>query len=312
MIEFPGAVPFTALQIGMATDSLKGTGVTVVVFPAGARGAADVSGGAPATRETAALAPENLVSGPDAIVLCGGSAFGLQAADGAAQALRHARRGFAVGSVRVPVVAAAAIFDLDYRLPEPPTAEDGRSACQQALAGALPPPLNGSLGAGTGATVGKLLGSHFRMKSGQAAWSLVTADGLEITVLVVVNAAGSIKNASGTVIAGPQLDDGKIVDTTQWLTDHSPKLGPGTATTLGVVVTNGYLSKAELARVARMAHDGLARAIDPVHTPWDGDTIFAVSYGNHPADTGRTGALAAYAVSQAIRHTTDTALHGAP
>lgn len=213
-------------------------------------------------------------------------------------------------SLSGPVVAAAAIFDLDYRLPEPPTAEDGQNACQQALAGALPRPLNGSVGAGTGATVGKLLGSHSRMKSGQAAWSLVTADGLEIAVLVVVNATGSIKSTSGMVIAGPRLDDGKIVDTTQWLTGHSPKLGPGTATTLGIVATNGYLSKAKLARVERMAHDGLARATRTPHGT--GTPSLRCPMEATQQTRGAQVHSLAYAVSQAIRHAADTALHGAP
>ena len=294
-----GELAIAGVGVGWVTDQGKGTGVTVVVVPPGSNGAVDISGGAPATRETPVLDPQNLVPGPDAIVLTGGSALGLQTADGVIKALQQKGRGFAVGNEIVPIVVAAAIFDLDFGLADPPTVADGFTAAVQTCqpGGVV---AEGSSGAGTGATVGKSLGLEHRMKSGQGAVTLITPDGLHIAALVVVNAVGSVLEQDGTVLAGPIVNGSPTRTMDLW--SHTPLGGQtGGATTLGIVMANVQLTKAELVRVARMAQDGLPRAIDPVHTPWDGDTMFAVSAGKRVEDPGRVGALSAHAVTLAIR-----------
>ncbi|MDA8195574.1 MAG: P1 family peptidase [Thermaerobacter sp.] len=298
--EMPGMVAIPGVGIGTVTHRELGTGVTVILLPEGAVGGVDIGGGAPATRETPLLDPKNVVAGPDAIVLCGGSALGLQAADGVALALWQQNRGLAVGNIRIPIVVAAAIFDLDFGQAVPPTPNDGRAALKAAeeMYQHLP---EGSYGAGTGATVGKSLGKDYAMKGGQGAVTLRTPDGLHVSAVVVVNAVGSIVSETGTIVAGPRLPDGTPVDTTALWSAAPTPLFPGGATTIGAVITDARLSKAELARICRMAHDGLARAIDPAHTPWDGDTIFATSVGSVQASAARVGALAARAFAIAAR-----------
>lgn len=289
----PGRILNPGVGIGTVTDGAGHTGVTVIVLPPGATGSVDVSGGAPATRETDLLDPGNLVPGPDAVVLTGGSAFGLRTADGVMEALSAAGRGYAVGpDVRVPIVVAAGIFDLQRGLRAIPTREDGFVAAQEALAGGTG--REGLCGAGTGATVGKLHGLDRADSGGQAFVTLVTAEGVMVGVAVVVNAVGTIYDEDGHILAGPG---------DSWGDPGGRGGGPaiGSSTTIGLVVTNARLDKAELRRVARMAHDGLARCIDPVHTAFDGDTIFAVSHGDRPADASRVGAWAARTVSMAVR-----------
>jgi L-aminopeptidase/D-esterase-like protein len=288
--------------VGVVTDLERKTGCTVLVVPEGSRGAVDVAGGAPATRETPVLDPDHVVPGPDAILLTGGSAYGLRAADGVMAVLAEAGRGVAVGAVRVPIVVGAAIFDLDGPGVEAPTVADGERAARAALAGGQAVP-EGRAGAGTGATVGKSLGREAAMPGGQGAVTLTTADGLVVAAVVVVNAVGSVVDDAGRVLAGPRLPDGTLVNTTDLWAEVPipPSARAGEATTIGAVLTNARLDKPHLVRVCRMAHDGLARAVDPVHTPWDGDTLFAVSVGDKPADLGRVGALAARAVAAAVR-----------
>ena len=295
----PGVLDIPGVGVGCIMDVDKVTGVTVVLLPEGCKGGVDVAGGAPATRETDLLNPINTVPGPDAVVLTGGSALGLETADGVTQALRSMGRGVEVASVRVPIVSAAAIFDLAVGKPEPPTRQDGMDALNRAAR--LSPILEeGSFGAGTGATVGKSLGAKASMKGGQGAVTLRTRDGLLVGAIVVVNAVGSVLDENGLVLAGP-LAEGVPRNTTDMWALSSADLREGEATTIGVVVTNGDLSKACLCRVARMAHDGLARSIEPIHTPWDGDTLFALSVGNRIEEVGRIGALAARAVAMAVR-----------
>ncbi|MCL4495296.1 MAG: P1 family peptidase [Firmicutes bacterium] len=299
----PGIIKIPGVGLGTVSDAVKGTGITALLLPPGSRAAVDVAGGAPATRETPVLDPANLVPGPDAIILSGGSALGLQTADGAQDVLHRNHRGFAVANVHIPIVVAACIFDLDYGQPQPPTLQDGQQAMEQALmeqTECLVP--EGSAGAGTGATVGKSLGPQFAMKGGQAAISLITPGGLMVAALIVVNAMGSILAEDGRILAGPRSSDGHPQATTPALWEQNPGvLTEGESTTIGAIITNGRLSKAELVRVCRMGHDGLARAIDPVHTPWDGDTLFAVSAGDCQSSPAMVGALAAHAVSLAIR-----------
>lgn len=295
----PGVIDLPGIGVGSITDRVKETGVTVILLPQGATGAVDVAGGAPATRETPVLDPTNMVRGPDAVVLSGGSALGLQAADGVANGLRGLGRGVMVGSVRIPIVVAAAIFDMDQGLSEPPLREDGEEALRRALRFNTTVQ-EGRCGAGTGATVGKTLGPFHRMYGGQGAVTLATPDGLRVAALVVVNAVGSVLDEHQAILAGPRVNGTPQSTVNLWATENK-KLEAGGATTIGIVMTNAGLSKSELGRVARMSHDGLARAIDPVHTAWDGDTLFAVSVGDRDDDVSRVGAIAAHAVAQAVR-----------
>ncbi|AEJ40088.1 hypothetical protein TPY_1908 [Sulfobacillus acidophilus TPY] len=285
--------------VGEVTRTEAGTGLTAIVLPEGARGAVHIAGGAPATRETPVLEPDHLVPGPDAVVLTGGSAFGLRTAEGAMAALAARQRGFRAGHHRVPIVVAAALFDLEYGRPEILSVEDGVLAVTRAWQG-LQIVSAGSYGAGSGATVGKLRGPERAMKGGQAALTLVTSDGLRIGVLVVVNAVGSVVDGQGRLIAGPLGDDGRPDDMDYAFRGSLDDMPFGQATTLGVVITNAGLSKGELLRVAKMAHTGLARTIRPVHTPWDGDALFAVSVGAVPASAGRVGVPAADLVASAV------------
>lgn len=293
----PGTLDIGGVAVGAAGDAALGTGVTVVVFPPGAVGAVDVAGGGPATRETDVLDPDHLVRGPDAIMLAGGSAFGLAAADGVMAALEDSGRGIPVGPHRVPIVPAACLFDLEPKKVRPGPAM-GREAVFRALSlGAV---LEGRVGAGAGARVGRAAGAA-SMPSGQAAVTLRARDGLLVGALMVVNAVGSVRDADGTLLAGPADAAGQVLDAASILAAGAPPGDPGAHTTLGVVVTNAGLDKGRLKRVARMAHDGLARAIDPVHTLFDGDTVFAVSVGTLETDASRVGAMAAHAVAMAIR-----------
>ena len=273
------------------------TGLTVVVLPPGATGGAAVRGGAPATREVELLYPENMVPGPDAVLLTGGSAFGLAAADGVVRALVDAGRGFPAGPARVPIVPALALFDLKGSAPEAPTPDDGWRATNQALTRAAAIQ-EGRAGAGAGATVGKLTGAA-PMPGGQGA-ATVEGGGVNISALMVVNAVGSVVDDAGQVLAGPVGPSGEPARWLESLEGFPMGAGIG-ATTIGVVVVGGTLDKAGLARVSSMAHDGLARAISPAHTPWDGDAIVAVAVGGPRVDVGWAGILAAEATALAVR-----------
>ncbi len=295
-----GAIDVPSVSVGCVTRAEDRTGLTLLLFAPGSRGAVDVAGGAPATRETDLLRPENLIQGPDAILLTGGSAFGLRAADGAMQALAKAGRGAAFGGAHVPIVPAAAIFDLGVGSPLAPTVEDGETAAAAALHGGNEVP-EGPCGAGCGATVGKVLGPLRAMRGGQGAVTLQAPDGLRVGALAVVNAVGSVLAPEGTVVAGPLHEDGRPGRASEWIASGEAGRGrPGEATTIACVATNACLGQAELQRVARMAHDGLGRAVDPAHTLFDGDVIFCVSCGDLPADASRVGVLAAAAVAEAI------------
>jgi L-aminopeptidase/D-esterase-like protein len=298
----PGVLDVPGVHVGVVTDAAHATGVTAVVLPPGATGAAAVTGGAPATRETDLLRPENLVPGPDAILLLGGSAYGLRAADGAMEALRGAGRGLSVAGATVPIVVAAAIFDLAYGAAWAPTADDGRAAVEAALAGLSGRVPEGSVGAGAGATVGKLLGLAYAMKGGQGAVTVRAPDGLAVGAVAVVNALGSVIGRDGEILAGPRPPGEAPMDSVALLAaGRAEDLRPGEATTVAAVVVGARLGKAELLRVATMAHDGLARAIRPAHTLWDGDTVFAAAVGERAADPTRVGTLAALALEEAIR-----------
>jgi L-aminopeptidase/D-esterase-like protein len=299
------------IRVGHDTNLEAGTGCTVILCDTPAVGGVDVRGGAPATRETDLLRPMNLVEEVDAVVLTGGSAFGLDAASGVMRYLEERGIGFDTGVARVPIVPAAALFDLAFGVANVrPDAEAGYRACTQATGG---PIAQGTVGAGTGATVAKMAGPAHMIKGGLGSASVQLPDGTLVGALVVVNALGDIVDpATGQVIASAQTPKGG--DTPQ----------PFGNTTLAVVATNAALSKVQINRVASMAHDGMAQAIRPAHTLFDGDTVFALALrptGEDDSDTpispqlvSMVGAAAAITLARAIVKAVQnaTSLHGVP
>jgi L-aminopeptidase/D-esterase-like protein len=261
-----------------------------------------VRGAAPGTRETDLLAPGNLVDRVHALLLAGGSAFGLDAAGGVMRWLDERGHGFAVGPARVPIVPAAVLFDLwlgDARIR--PDAQAGYAACEAASSDA---PAQGNVGAGAGATVGKLRGMARAMKGGVGSAAVTLDSGLVVSELVVVNSVGDVVDpATGQIVAGARADDGTFADARRLLRAGRREAGkPGEQTTLAVVATNATLTKSQATKVAQMAHDGFARAIYPVHTQVDGDTVFALATGAHPGspDMLLIGSLAADVTAVAI------------
>lgn len=295
------AVP--GLAVGHFTLAERPTGCTVVLAGAGATAAVDVRGAAPATRETDLLDPVNSVQIAHAIVLSGGSAFGLDSASGVMRYLEEKGIGFAFGPARVPIVPAASLFDLpvgDGRIR--PTADCGYRA---AAAATSAPVGEGSIGAGAGATIGKSGGSGRAMKAGIGSAAIEMPNGLIIAALVAVNAYGDVVDPeTGKVIAGVRNADGRtLADARVLLRSGAIRFTTaGQNTTIGIVATNARLTKTEAHRVAQMTHDGYARAIAPVHTPVDGDAVFALATGarSGPADVGLIGALAADVMATAI------------
>ncbi|MBV9770902.1 MAG: P1 family peptidase [Bryobacterales bacterium] len=291
------------VKVGHFTNTRRPTGCTVLLFQKGATAGVDVRGSAPGTRETDLLNPINTVQQVQAIVLAGGSAFGLDAASGVTRYLEEHRIGYSVGDVVVPIVPAAILYDLEIGDPKiRPTAESGYSAAQAATAERV---VEGNVGAGAGATIGKMFGMKQAMKSGLGSASLRVGDtGVVVGALVAVNAVGDVVDPkSGKIIAGARLLNGSgFVDSMARLRAGYSVRAEHTNTTIGVVATNVALDKAQATKVAQMAHDGLARTIYPVHTPSDGDTIFAVATGAIAtrANHGAIGALAADVMAQAV------------
>ena len=298
-----GLVP--GVFVGHETLQSRPTGCTVILTPDGAVAGVDVRGGAPGTRETDLLDPANLVQEVHAVVLSGGSAFGLETAGGVSRYLEEQGIGYAVGDVVVPIVSAAILFDLgvgDASIR--PDAECGYRAAVRAMSASGPVP-EGNAGAGAGATVGKLRGMDRAMKGGIGTASIRLPSGLIVAAIVAVNAVGDIIDpATGQVIAGVRSESGdELVDARKLVRDGiSPAAMPRSNTVIGVVATNADLTQAEATKVARMAHDGLARTVYPAHTPWDGDTIFALATGALGGDVDllTVGALAADVVAEAI------------
>lgn len=306
-----GLTSIPGIKVGHHTLSERPTGCTVVLVEAGAVAGVDVRGAAPGTRETDLLDPVNSIQQVHAIVLSGGSAFGLGVADGVMRYLEEKQIGVSVGVARVPIVPAAILFDLSVggRPDVRPTADCGYRAASEASSDAV---AEGNVGAGAGATVGKLLGMGRAMKSGIGSAAIQLQDGLIVAALVAVNAVGDVVDPStGQVVAGARTEDGDaLADVREHLRvwRSGPRgagrggEGAGQNTTLAVVATNAGLSKAQITKVAQMAHDGFARAIYPVHTPVDGDVIFALSTGGHDGEPNVLviGALAADVVALAI------------
>jgi len=293
------------ISVGHTTLAEAATGCTVILCPEGAVAGVDVRGSAPGTRETDLLHPVNTVQMVHAILLTGGSAFGLAAADGVMRWLEERRIGFDVGVAVVPIVPAAVLFDLMIgRADVRPTAADGYAACDAAT---TDPVARGSVGAGTGATVGKLFGPAFAAKTGIGSAARTIHGGITVAALVALNAFGDVVDpANGTIIAGARRPDGSpgFADTMAHL--HGDLAGTmlafGQNTTLAVVATNAALTKSAATKMAQMAHDGLARTIRPIHTMLDGDTIFALGTGkaDASADVSVLGAVAAAVLADAV------------
>lgn len=302
----PSLTDIDGILVGHCTLSQRPTGCTVITSASSFTAAVDVRGGAPGTRETDLLKPENSVEKVNAIVLSGGSAFGLDAASGVAKFLEEQGRGFDVQVAKVPIVCAAILIDL--RLGDPKIRPDAAAGYQAAKAASDAPVAEGNVGAGAGATVGKLLGIALAMKAGLGSWSLHLPDNLKVGALVVLNCAGDVLDpARGQILAGARKSDGSgfINILEQLRKGRFPGAPFHENTALAVVGTNADLTKSQCVKVAQMAHDGLARCINPSHTPWDGDTVFAIATGrreseNKNVDVGRIGALAADTLTTAV------------
>ena len=297
------------ISVGHADDPKALTGCTVVLCPEGAVGGGDVRGGAPGTRETDLLGPGQLVEKVHGVLLAGGSAFGLDAATGVMRFLEEKGCGFDTMVAKVPIVPGAVIFDLGVGDPRRrPDADMGYKACQDARRGRF---RQGNAGAGMGATVGKLFGPVGAMKAGVGSHSRRLDRDLIVGAIVVVNAFGDVLDwRTGRILAGARNPEtGEFVDTAETLKGpgREPRPAPGQNTTIGVVATNAALTKAEVNRVALMAHDGLARSVSPVHTMFDGDTLFALSTGDEGGDVSRIGAAAVEAVAEAVRRAVQAA-----
>ncbi|MBV9294427.1 MAG: P1 family peptidase [Acidobacteriaceae bacterium] len=292
------------IRVGHFTDSRRPTGCTVVIFDKPAVAGVDVRGSAPGTRETDLLRPVNTVQQVNAILLTGGSAFGLDAATGVMRYLEEHGMGFPVGVGVVPIVPAAVLFDLSIGDPKiRPDARSGYAACEAASSSNV---REGSFGAGAGATVGKLFGMTHAMKGGIGTASIKIGDsGLMVGAIVAVNAMGDIiDRIAGTILAGARSPDGQgFVNSMNQIMQGNLGVSPiGENSTIGLVATNASLNKTEMTKVAQMAHDGLARAINPVHTAFDGDTIFAAATGasSRKADHTMIGAIAAEVMARAV------------
>jgi L-aminopeptidase/D-esterase-like protein len=309
------------IKVGHHTMSGRSTGCTVVLAERGVTGGVDVRGGAPGTRETALLNPVNTVQEVHAIALAGGSAFGLDTASGVMRYLEERQIGFKLGTIVVPIVPAAILIDL-WVEGKPwirPNADCGYQAARSASAAVVP---EGTVGAGAGATVGKIAGYERAMKAGLGSAAIVRPDGLIVAALVVVNARGDVIDpATGRVIAGVRTTDGRRLADARLLlrsgeVDGSPVASPSASprstparvpalddsdnTTLGVIATNATLTKVQATKVAQMAHDGFARAISPIHTTADGDTIFVLATGAQAPLAGPGGADATVSVVGAL------------
>lgn len=308
-----GLTDVDGIKVGHFTETRRPTGCTVVLCERGATAGVDVRGGAPGTRETDLLNPINTVQQIYGLALSGGSAYGLDTASGVMRYLSDKGIGFnlgqsstpGAGTIVVPIVPAAILLDLavgDWRIR--PTAESGYQACLAAGTGKI---AEGNVGAGAGATIGKFFGPKFAMKSGLGTASIRPGNsGIVVAAMVAVNSGGDVYDPeTAKLIAGARTDDGKGLRNTMAQIRagyHVAALRPGTNTALGVVATNAMLTKDHATKIAQMAHDGYARAINPTHTTSDGDTIFAIGTGTNSEaiEVSAIGALAADMVAQAI------------
>jgi len=301
----------SGIEVGQAQNDEALTGCTVILCRKGAVAGVDVRGGAPGTRETDLLNPVNLVEKVHAVVLAGGSAYGLDSASGVMRYLEEQNIGFNTGVAKVPIVPAVILFDLNIgRSDVRPDAEMGYRAASSASSAAPP---EGNFGAGTGASVGKILGSKTAMKAGIGSSSM-EANGLVVGAIVAVNSWGDVVDPkTGEIIAGARSTNleplkvgspGYFADTLEMMKSFLGRTAVGVATkantVIGVVATNAKLTQAEATKVAQMAQDGIARTIRPAHTMLDGDTIFALATAVKKADPSTVGAFAAEVMAQAI------------
>ncbi len=308
----------TALEgvlVGHYTDARRPTGCTIVLCPKGAVAGVDVRGAAPGTRDTEALSPSNTVQEVQGVLLTGGSAYGLDAAGGVMRWLEERGHGFQVGPAIVPIVPAAVIFDLwidDFSSGQTntaksqrirPDAQAGYLACEAATS---EPVAQGNVGAGTGATLGKLNGPECAMKGGVGSASLCV-NGVTVAALVVCNALGDVIDPqTGQLLAGARVSPKSrtLLDIRQAQLNGHGVTPPqaGSNTTIGIVATDAVLTKPQAHRLAQVAHDGLARSIRPVHTPMDGDTLFALGTGTsgQAADMMLLSTLAAEVTAMAV------------
>jgi len=305
------AVP--GVKVGHAQNDAALTGCTVILCEGGATGGVDQRGGAPGTRETDLLRPVHLVEKVHAILLTGGSAYGLDAAGGVMKYLEERGVGFNVGATVVPIVPAAVIFDLTLgRADVRPTAAMGYAAC---LSASTDPLVEGNVGVGSGATVGKILGLDHCMKAGVGSAAMEIGAGVVVGALAVVNAFGDVIDpATGQIVAGARVNTATIepfADTLRvmqaMIARTTPGFAAGSNTCLGVVATNAQLNKEQANKLAQMAQNGVARTVRPAHTLYDGDTIFALATGERPADINLVGAFAAEVMAQAVLRAVRTA-----
>ncbi|MCS7011574.1 MAG: P1 family peptidase [Anaerolineales bacterium] len=312
MLRFHAITDVPGIEVGQSQDETALTGVTVILCRRGAVAGVDVRGSAPGTRETDLLNPIHLVEKVHAVMLAGGSAFGLEAASGVMRWLEEQGIGFETGAARVPIVPAAILYDLALgRSDVRPDAAMGYAAAAAASAGAV---AEGNVGAGTGASVGKIFGMVGAMKAGIGTASLDLGGGIRVGALVAVNAFGDVVDPqTGEILAGARPvhigplklgGEGRFANTLQvmrtWSGRQILRLAMARNTVIGVVAANVRFTKAEATKMAQMAHDGLARTIRPAHTMLDGDTIFALATGGRRADVTLVGAYAAEAMAQAI------------
>jgi L-aminopeptidase/D-esterase-like protein len=294
IVDVPG------VKVGQVSDEKALTGCTVVVLEKGSACGVDVRGSAPGTRETDLLNPINSVQEVNAVVLTGGSAFGLDAASGVMRYLEEQGLGYNVGVGVVPIVPAAVIFDLSIGSSK--IRPDQQMGYEAARIASKQPVQQGNVGAGTGATVGKLAGMKRAMKGGLGSASRRLPNGLVVGAIVAVNAVGEVRShLTGEILAGARDDDGNIRDSLSWMIDASTPPAPsGTNTTIAVVASNANLNKVQANKIAQMAHNGLAKTIHPVHTMSDGDTVFAVATGGVDASVNLVGALCVEVLAEAV------------
>lgn len=304
-----------AFRCGHAHNEEAATGCTVVIAPEGATCGVDVRGGGPATRETDLLKPENMIEAVHAVVLSGGSAFGLAASTGVMEELAEHGVGFPLEEARVPIVVGACLFDLLVGENAHPDAAMGRAATRAAFErDAVEPLAEGNVGAGCGATVGKLLGGDRAMKSGFGVCGLALGD-VVVVAMVAVNALGTVCTADGTWIAGCRDERGQVMEPLDafaaMVQAAQPQADPATSpcanTTIGVVLTNARLTKAQATKVSSTVHDAYARAIKPVHTSNDGDTVFTFASGEVEVPPDFAAVLATEAMQGAIERAVLTA-----
>lgn len=299
------------IRVGHVTDLEGGTGCTVILCPEKTVGGVDQRGGAPGTRETDLLRPMHIVQHLNAIVLAGGSAFGLAAADGVMQYLSEQKIGFSTGSgIAVPIIPTAILYDLEVGSNTVyPDAKMGYMAAKAATSNRVK---SGTIGVGTGCRVGALAGNARATKGGLGSSSIVLSNNLIVSALFAVNAVGDVYNDDGTILGGLRdAETGRFVGTLNAMMAMST-MDRSSNTVIGAVVTNAKLNKDETNKIAQMAHDGLARAIRPAHTMYDGDTIFSLATGEIDADVNLVGALAAEVTARSIRDAVMSAmsLHG--